>query len=581
MGLDIVPPEKQSNAPILPPSTLRKPSNERSATPQVQTKLSWPQPQTRPSSQSTNTKSSPPVHSEPKKPSPQVASTKPSPPTSSQPKKVSPSAQPASRKSETPAAAPLAKGVLDPISQDASFATSLFSTMNPFKNGRTWLTLVSWFSSKTDTCVEKSKSAEPKTRSPANADTSKPSSKRHIPSLTAPEKASSRSERRSPAKNVAPESEDNGDEDEDEDDEDEDEDEEDEENEEEMEMASRVSGRDSRSPVVFSRHPQSAKPQRHAPPEPESSSEDEEEGEEEDDDSDSNGSTMKKDIKAAEVEDIETTASEYDGSEAQSHESSPELPSRKPAPKPNTLRTASAPISQPGQNNSKTRRDDSDANTQEQINQQLTSSMREARASAPPASTAAPARSSPMPVLKVGASLSSLNAKKPVLAGKGGNVNGVRSSQLKVQQIEDEDSEEDSEEDGSDESSYDDDAPPNPNTQAPSQRNSSAPPKPSSQATNPASQGMSDVQRKLSTQTTQSSPQKQSARPAPESDSDDESDSSSDDSSSSSESDSDNEARARNTLVTQIAGMSSQSQTQSGAKKKDKYLTGYAFSQPL
>ncbi|KAF4624200.1 hypothetical protein G7Y89_g13973 [Cudoniella acicularis] len=233
---------------------------------------------------------------------------------------------------------------------------------------------------------EMSQSAEPPTATSAAAVLSSDGEEEDIPSKADPEKAAKNAARsrssRSPVSKSIPESE----------------------SEDDDEIASnRSSMRDSRSPIVFNQHAQQSNPvksQKVEEPESDSDSED--------DDAESADSAQKNDSNDAEEESEEGSDEENTVKAIES--SPPLLPPHKRSVK--VLGPAAS-----SQVNCKDHTTDDSADTQEEIAQQLTSSMIEARPSVKSSTPIPPPTSSTSrPILKVGASLQSLNAKKPIFA---------------------------------------------------------------------------------------------------------------------------------------------------------------------
>lgn len=346
---------------------------------------------------------------------------------------------------------------------------------------------------------------------------------------------------------------------------------EDEETDEDETQSQNSSTRDSRSPVVFSQHAQTSElvqAQRSASPESESTSSDSgSEAEEEDDEP-----IQKSNAKDVEMKDDEDDEEEEEGSENSESESEDEgtevqvpkssppiLPEVRPA-KVSAPKTSRA-------NNSKTSITEEDMSTQDEIDQQLTSSMYEVHSSG---AAAVPSSSSIRPPLKVGASLMSLNSGKPLYASSApkSSTAGRRSQPSRINMDEASASESESE---SEEESDDD-------------------------TTSSSDEDHKSMKSKAGVTTAG----RKSRSAASESD-DDSDDSSSEDSSSDSE-DSE-EVRARNELAAQIAGYMANGDSQvslpspkayrSGTqdvkkdekgkreKKVDKYLVGQKFSMPV
>lgn len=306
---------------------------------------------------------------------------------------------------------------------------------------------------------------------------------------------------------------------------------------EDDEAASDISsGRDSRSPVTFSQHQAesaAAKIDRSVSPESASGSEDEAERDSSEDD--------ETDEESENGDASEDEASDSEEAEVQVPESSPTLPKHKPAVK--------ATVNHQVNSKNNTIERDTSTSTQGEIDQQLTSSIFEARRPSPASS---PPQRAP-PTLKVGASLQALNSKKPAFSSSARNSTTVKASQL--QTLKEASGSEDESEEESDEASSDSDE---------------------------------ETAKRLSSAFSRS-PNKPKPKPT-ETDSD-----------SSTDSDSDAESvdetiKIRNELAAQIKGvnvMDSQKSTVSipspkivrgtqevKPKPKNKYLSGYSFSQP-
>ncbi|KAH8645991.1 hypothetical protein BGZ60DRAFT_424715 [Tricladium varicosporioides] len=250
-------------------------------------------------------------------------------------------------------------------------------------------------------------------------------SEEDIPAVVSPERVAKNSARRksspSPVTKSIAQPEPKGESEEEESEEDEDEEDED------AEMTStRSSERDSRSPPVFNKHREQeiARPKKSkAEPESESSSEDDADDESEDVTNKSYPPSLQQERQVEEGESEEEEGSSGDVDEDEDVEMAeatpPELPAHKR--KGNVLNPASSSLL--NGLNSKDHTTDESQDTQEEINQQLTSSVYEARASmkstspVPNTSSAAP-----RPTFKVGASLKSLNAKKQNIS----RTNGVK-----------------------------------------------------------------------------------------------------------------------------------------------------------
>ncbi|PBP17898.1 hypothetical protein BUE80_DR011462 [Diplocarpon rosae] len=236
------------------------------------------------------------------------------------------------------------------------------------------------------------------------------------------------------------------------------------------------SSRDSRSPVIFSQHPKSAestKALRSASPDSQSSSVSDLNDEQDEEYSDSAAEDQPMPVANNQFIDMEVEEedrSDYDSDAAPEEDeddemeveipnsSPPVLPSHKHASKP------SPKFSGQSQNNSKDSSSDEGHNTQDELDQQLTSSLYEARSTIPASSIPIyPPTSStaPRPAMKVGVSLSSLNRNRSMLGSSQAARPPVgRSGQRSLQPIDDQDSEESEEEsnDDSSDSPDDDDA---------------------------------------------------------------------------------------------------------------------------
>jgi hypothetical protein len=221
------------------------------------------------------------------------------------------------------------------------------------------------------------------------------------------------------------------------------------------------STRDSRSPIVFNRiveTSETAHAQRSEPPEFESNSEEEENGSassegDEDDEQEEDESTPKSKIKEIEMqggEVEEEQEEESEGSESESEEGTEvQVPKSSPPilPVARFTKVSAAKPSQP--NNSKTSITEEEMSTQDEIDQQLTSSMFEVRTTVN--SSAVPSSSSIRPPqLKYGASLTSLNTNKPLYGSIAVKpLSAVRSSQPSRVNLDD-DSRSESEEESDD-----------------------------------------------------------------------------------------------------------------------------------
>ncbi|KAE8448373.1 hypothetical protein EG329_009617 [Mollisiaceae sp. DMI_Dod_QoI] len=220
-----------------------------------------------------------------------------------------------------------------------------------------------------------------------------------------------------------------------------------------------TSPRDSRSPVTFSQHPEitdNPKSQGAAQPETGSVSEEDEEADS-DDASEEEQEEEDEESKSASEESEDEESEEEEEPKVQVPKSSPpELPAHKQPIKTTRAFTGT----KPSQNNSKESLSDMSINTQDEVNQQLTSSMYEAR-SAPTSSVSNPIPASSAaakPKIGFGASLSSLNAASATLAASSqAKVNSTRRGSQKLQlPQEEEGSEEDEEESDEDDDTSED-----------------------------------------------------------------------------------------------------------------------------
>ncbi|RDL40068.1 uncharacterized protein BP5553_00047 [Venustampulla echinocandica] len=367
------------------------------------------------------------------------------------------------------------------------------------------------------------------------------------------------------------------------------------------EMASNPSSaRESRSPVVFSQHPRHfdrTKPQRSTSQESDRDSESEDKTSDSAEESDVAHEDVEdeseEDVEMAEVSEgaseeedgaselnddsgeNEETAEVSQGTSDEESEVAEGASSTVPKSSPPVLPVQRhSVVPGPKISNHPKSKDhiaDERSDTQEEIDQQLTSSMYEARprglSSSPPN---APSSTASRPTIKFGASLQSLNSKKPIFGSSTTN-SGVKSSQsLQKTLAHASDSEEESEEESDEDSSS------------------------SEEEDNPQTKYVAPA----------STPASKSGRPAHTSDSDD---SDSNDSSDSDSGSSDETTRMRNQLAAQIAGIDGsikgsqysiaspkvmRNSTARGTgtpntggktqvKKKDKYVSGYVFSQPI
>jgi hypothetical protein len=370
-----------------------------------------------------------------------------------------------------------------------------------------------------DLSVEKSRSVELPTEKPEDAEeSSNEESDEDVPSKIDASNATTQS-----ASESESESEDEADEDED------------------AEMASNVSsGRDSRSPVTFSQHQaesEAAKQNRSASPESASASEDEAES----DSSEDNDASDKESENHATTED--EASDDEEEAEIQVPESSPTLPRHKPTAKP-----AGPTVNHHLNSKNNTIERDTSTSTQGEIDQQLTSSIFEVRRPSPASS---PPQRAP-PALKVGASLMALNSKKPAFSSSAKTNNAMKALQL--QTLKEASGSEDESEEESDDASSDSDE---------------------------------ETARHISSAFSRS-PNKPKPKPV-----DSDSDSSADSNSDSEGEVVDTATQIRNELAAQIESMRSNDSQKSAVsipspkvrgtqevKPKNKYLSGYSFSQP-
>lgn len=353
------------------------------------------------------------------------------------------------------------------------------------------------------------------------------------------------------------------------------------------------SSRDSRSPITFNESPKSgatSKPRSPSPASASSSEDEEMEDEVESDNDSSENEEAPKAIKKAdrtEVSQVDGASSdpdnasnsedyadlEHDSAEESDEEDNPEpevqvpkssqtLPPHKHFVKP----ASSKLVTKPSQNNSKGSLLAMSLNTQDEVDQQLTSSIYEARSS-PSSSISRPIPASSAavkPKMGIGASLSSLLASKSNLTqSSAAKINGVTASSQKLQLAQQEEDEEESEEESED----DDDGSSDEEVEVSKSRTSAL-------------------------KTSKPSSQKQNSQK----DSDDS------DSNSDSESDVDDEEQTRRDLLSQINAVQKDGGTQvsipspqafrsgtqnAGSAKKvekkkasDRYLTNYHFKPP-
>lgn len=373
---------------------------------------------------------------------------------------------------------------------------------------------------------------------------------------------------------------------------------------EDDEMASNPSSaRESRSPVVFSQHPRHfncTKPQLSVSQESDSDSESEgktndsaeeseasnEDVEEREDESEEDENAAEEDVEMAEASDAvsegaeasdenEEAAEASTGTSDEESEVAEDANVKVPKSSPPILPVQSQSLQLPGPKpsnhpKSKDHVTDERSDTQEEIDQQLTSSMYEAGprglSNSPPN---APSSTASRPTIRFGASLQSLNSAKPIFGSSTTNrgASGSQSLQKTLAQMSDSDEESEEESDDDSSSSEEEDGPR-------SKHATSAP--------------TAALQKK---------------KPGNVSDDDSDSDDSSD-----SDSDSPDEAATmREQLAAQIADMDgsikgsqysiaspkalrNSTARGSGAanatskrqpKKKDKYVSGYVFSQPV
>jgi hypothetical protein len=338
------------------------------------------------------------------------------------------------------------------------------------------------------------------------------------------------------------------------------------------------STRDSRSPVSFIQHTKADEPpqsQRAASPESDTSSEDEEMVDAVDDDAPA-AKDRSLAIDAAKGVGLDSDSDDSSGDDEETHiqvpkSSPPVLPMHKSITKPVISKLNLA-------TNRKSPLPDEGCNTQDQVDQQLTSSFFEAHSSFPAVSTPTPIPASSAavkpPVIKFGASLSSLNQNKVTL-GSSSQAKPVatRSGQpLHTLSLADESESESESEDDDSSSSSDDDSSEN----GDHDRVSNA---------------------KSFPLTTPSALSKQDQRTKPDSDSDEADSNGSDTDEGEAE-----KVRARNQLAKQVAAMGNSSQgsiafpspkryslstqpesTQKVKEKKagktpDRYVSGYQFS---
>ncbi len=324
------------------------------------------------------------------------------------------------------------------------------------------------------------------------------------------------------------------------------------------------STRDSRSPVVFiSQHAEISKPVQAPSLESESSSDEEDSGEDDEEEEDEPAPKAKP--KENEMRnDEEAEGSEESESESEDEATKVQVPKSSPSVFP-TARPAKVSAPKPRQaNTSKTSITEEEMSAQDEIDQQLTSSMFEVRSTAN--SSAVPSSSSIRPPqLNYGASLTSLNTKKPLYGSSAAKAStAARSSQASRINL-DQGSESESEEESDDDTTSSSDE--------------------EELTRKPNSRPIATVTAKKS-------------KPAV-SESDDSESSSTDDSS---EESVDEETRVRNEVAAQIASMATgnsqinlpspksyRSATQEfrgkeakkSEKKVDKYVSGQKFSMPL
>lgn len=233
------------------------------------------------------------------------------------------------------------------------------------------------------------------------------------------------------------------------------------------------STRDSRSPVVFSsskaerRGTTTIKIEKRSPSLSESESEDDREevsSESEEEPDKDKDSTVKPSVDA--MEDVDTP-SEFSSDEDEEEEAEIQIPKSSPPPSLPVIKSATKPTVnsrstesgiKPKVNNSKDSNSDSGEDTQDEVDQQLTSSLFEVLhpSSSAIQSSAVPSSSTAnRPKFGLGASLSSLNANKPLFGSQAMKSTSSRPQLKELDEDEDEESEEESEDD---ESSDDEDA---------------------------------------------------------------------------------------------------------------------------
>ncbi|KAH7417366.1 hypothetical protein BKA64DRAFT_636736 [Cadophora sp. MPI-SDFR-AT-0126] len=224
------------------------------------------------------------------------------------------------------------------------------------------------------------------------------------------------------------------------------------------------SPRDSRSPVIFSQHPRSTnsvKARNYEPPETDSGSESEADDDEDDEDQDDEDSDLEDELTSMPRNELVDDEAEEGTSSSGSEDSKDDEEENEDEDEEVEVPNSSPPVLPPhkhqaspkpaGINSSKESLSDEGHNTQDEIDQQLTSSLYEAHSTIPASSAIVyPPSSSaaPRPAMKIGVSLSSLSKSKSMLATSSAIKPVVgRSGQRTLQNMEDEDSEESEESD--------------------------------------------------------------------------------------------------------------------------------------
>ncbi|KAH6671130.1 hypothetical protein B0J14DRAFT_595402 [Halenospora varia] len=335
------------------------------------------------------------------------------------------------------------------------------------------------------------KQAPKKAPTPEVVVSSDDGSEEDIPAVVSPERAAKNAARRksspSPvAKSIAqPELEEESEEEEGEEDED-------------AEMAStRSSERDSRSPPVFNKHREQeiAKPKKSKAAEPESESSSDDDADDESEDpahkNDASDNPQERQVEVEEDEEEEEGSSEEDSDIEMEESTPPELPAHKGKGKEKVLEPASS--SQLNGLNSKDHTTDESQDTQEEINQQLTSSIYEARSTLKSTSPIPnPSSAAPRPAFKVGASLRGLNEKKQTIS----RINGAKTQgvgKLVLREASESGSEEESESESESESSSSEDLPnAKPPTSSARPTSAQKPSKPNSDSSSDSSSSGSD-----------------------------------------------------------------------------------------